>query len=100
MICGMGTNLQRKMDAALKQCMPMEVIFAITCAYGCRDWRRHSFQNSQFDFQKYYQKPRAHWVKPFPLIVDRFPNCFPQMMAATMDDMQAMSMSPDTKVQQ
>merc|ERR1712168_1217221 len=44
MICGMGTNLQRKMDAALKQCMPME------------------------------------------------------MMAATMDDMQAMSMSPDTKL--
>merc|ERR1719234_1213498 len=41
MICGMGTNLQRKMDAALKQCMPME------------------------------------------------------MMAATMDDMQGMSMSPD-----
>ena len=35
-----------------------------------------------------------------PPIVDRFPNCFPQMMAATMDDMQAMSMSPDTKVQQ
>merc|ERR1712192_142531 len=25
MICGMGTNLQRKMDAALKQCMPMEM---------------------------------------------------------------------------
>merc|ERR1711971_873951 len=44
MICGMGTNLQKKMDAALKQCMPME------------------------------------------------------MMAATMDDMQAMSMSPDTKL--
>merc|ERR1712181_186265 len=44
MICGMGTNLQRKMDAALKQCMPME------------------------------------------------------MMAATMDDIQAMSMSPDTKL--
>merc|ERR1712181_100319 len=44
MICGMGTNLQKKMDAALKQCMPTE------------------------------------------------------MMAATMDDMQAMSMSPDTKV--
>merc|ERR1719234_796911 len=44
MICGMGTNLQRKMDAALKQCMPME------------------------------------------------------MMAATMDDMQGMSMSPDTKL--
>merc|ERR1712192_177347 len=44
MICGMGTNLQRKMDAALKQCMPME------------------------------------------------------MMAATMGDMQAMSMSPDTKL--
>merc|ERR1712192_202219 len=44
MICGMGTNLQRKMDAALKQCMPME------------------------------------------------------MMAATMDDMQDMSMSPDTKL--
>merc|ERR1719370_2899808 len=44
MICGMGTNLQRKMDAALKQCMPRE------------------------------------------------------MMAATMDDMQAMSMSPDTKL--
>merc|ERR1719234_1292332 len=44
MICGMGTNLQRKMDAALKQCMPMEV------------------------------------------------------MAATMDDMQDMSMSPDTKL--
>merc|ERR1712192_366161 len=43
-ICGMGTNLQRKMDAALKQCMPME------------------------------------------------------MMAATMDDMQDMSMSPDTKL--
>merc|ERR1719234_1094655 len=44
MICGIGTNLQRKMDAALKQCMPME------------------------------------------------------MMAATMDDMQDMSMSPDTKL--
>merc|ERR1719234_2346022 len=44
MICGMGTNLQRKMDAALKQCMPMV------------------------------------------------------MMAATMDDMQDMSMSPDTKL--
>merc|ERR1712192_285135 len=44
MICGMGTNLQKKMDAALKQCMPTE------------------------------------------------------MMAATMDDMQAMSMSSDTKV--
>merc|ERR1719516_629281 len=44
MICGMGTNLQRKMDAALKQCMPRE------------------------------------------------------MMAATMDDMQDMSMSPDTKL--
>merc|ERR1712181_194842 len=44
MICGMGTNLQRKMDAALKQCMPMET------------------------------------------------------MAATMDDMQDMSMSPDTKL--
>merc|ERR1712181_78927 len=44
MICGMGTNLQRKMDAALKQCMPKE------------------------------------------------------MMAATMDDMQDMSMSPDTKL--
>merc|ERR1719430_1132198 len=44
MICGMGTNLQRKMDAALKQCMPRE------------------------------------------------------MMAATMDDMQVMSMSPDTKL--
>merc|ERR1712192_167135 len=44
MICGMGTNLQRKMDAALKQCMPME------------------------------------------------------MMAATVDDMQDMSMSPDTKL--
>merc|ERR1719234_1999025 len=44
MICGMGTNLQKKMDAALKQCMPME------------------------------------------------------MMAASMDDMQAMSMSPDTKL--
>merc|ERR1719234_2179502 len=44
MICGMGTNLQKKMDAALKQCMPTE------------------------------------------------------MMAATMDDMQAMSMSPDTKL--
>merc|ERR1719376_1944692 len=44
MICGMGTNLQKKMDAALKQCMPME------------------------------------------------------MMAATMDDMQDMSMSPDTKL--
>merc|ERR1719180_549735 len=44
MLCGMGTNLQKKMDAALKQCMPME------------------------------------------------------MMAATMDDMQAMSMSPDTKL--
>merc|ERR1719234_353127 len=44
MICGMGTNLQKKMDAALKQCMPME------------------------------------------------------MMAATMEDMQAMSMSPDTKL--
>merc|ERR1719175_206687 len=44
MICGMGTNLQRKMDAALKQCMPRE------------------------------------------------------MMAATMDDMQEMSMSPDTKL--
>merc|ERR1719184_108098 len=46
MICGMGTNLQRKMDAALKQCMPRE------------------------------------------------------MMAATMDDMQgmSMSMSPDTKL--
>merc|ERR1719175_43269 len=43
MICGMGTNLQRKMDAALKQCMPRE------------------------------------------------------MMAAAMDDMQDMSMSPDTK---
>jgi len=44
MICGMGTKLQEKMDAALKQCMPME------------------------------------------------------MMVATMDDMQAMSMSPDTKL--
>merc|ERR1712029_1232024 len=44
MICGMGTNLQRKMDAALKQCMPRE------------------------------------------------------MMAAAMDDMQDMSMSPDTKL--
>merc|ERR1712192_210723 len=44
MICDMGTNLQRKMDAALKQCMPKE------------------------------------------------------MMAATMDDMQDMSMSPDTKL--
>merc|ERR1719234_214843 len=44
MICGMGTNLQRKMDAALKKCMPME------------------------------------------------------MMAATMDDMQDKSMSPDTKL--
>merc|ERR1712198_726153 len=44
MICGMGTDLQRKMDAALKQCMPRE------------------------------------------------------MMAATMDDMQDMSMSPDTKL--
>merc|ERR1712010_407909 len=44
MMCGMGTKLQEKMDAALKQCMPME------------------------------------------------------MMAATMDDMQAMSMSPDTKL--
>merc|ERR1711990_656830 len=44
MICGMGTKLQEKMDAALKQCMPIE------------------------------------------------------MMAATMDDMQAMSMSPDTKL--
>merc|ERR1712128_324912 len=43
MICGMGTNLQKKMDAALKQCMPME------------------------------------------------------MMAATMDDMQGMTMSPDIK---
>merc|ERR1719180_550976 len=40
----MGTNLQRKMDAALKQCMPKE------------------------------------------------------MMAATVDDMQDMSMSPDTKL--
>merc|ERR1711970_1639869 len=44
MMCGMGTKLQEKMDAALKQCMPME------------------------------------------------------MMVATMDDMQAMSMSPDTKL--
>merc|ERR1719234_2743770 len=26
MICGMGTNLQRKMDATLKQCMPMEMM--------------------------------------------------------------------------
>merc|ERR1712181_150231 len=45
MICGMGTNLQRKMDAALKQCMPMEM-----------------------------------------------------MASATVDDMQDMSMSPDTKL--
>merc|ERR1719180_128697 len=45
MICGMGTNLQRKMDAALKQCMPMEM-----------------------------------------------------MAAANVDDMQDMSMSPDTKL--
>merc|ERR1711974_460840 len=44
MICGMGTNLQKKMDAALKQCMPME------------------------------------------------------MMAASMNDMQDMSMSPDIKL--
>merc|ERR1712055_742353 len=44
LICGMGTKLQEKMDAALKQCIPVE------------------------------------------------------MMAATMDDMQAMSMSPDTKL--
>merc|ERR1711908_260526 len=29
MICGMGTNLQRKMDAALKQCMPMEMMAAM-----------------------------------------------------------------------
>merc|ERR1712037_191430 len=43
-ICGMGTKLQEKMDAALKQCMPV------------------------------------------------------QMMAAAVDDMQAMSMSPDTKL--
>merc|ERR1712233_5469 len=28
MICGMGTGLQRKMDAALKQCMPMEMMAA------------------------------------------------------------------------
>merc|ERR1712212_1029531 len=28
MICGMGTNLQRKMDAALKQCMPREMMAA------------------------------------------------------------------------
>merc|ERR1712210_184455 len=44
MICGMGTKLQEKMDAALKQCLPV------------------------------------------------------QMMAAAVDDMQAMSMSPDTKL--
>merc|ERR1719500_815753 len=44
MICGMGTKLQEKMDAALKQCLPV------------------------------------------------------QMMAAAVDEMQAMSMSPDTKL--
>merc|ERR1712037_434609 len=26
MICGMGTKLQNKMDVALKQCMPMELL--------------------------------------------------------------------------
>ena len=25
MICGMGTKLQEKMDAALKQCLPVQV---------------------------------------------------------------------------
>ena len=37
MICGMGTNLQKKMDAALKQCMPMEVNRSALVVDGLND---------------------------------------------------------------
>ena len=78
MIRGMGTKLQMKMDAALKQCMPMEVSIQIILLFGGR----------------FHPKSPPNWSTGFYKYL--------QMMAATVDDMQmqALSMSPDTKVLQ
>merc|ERR1712227_1113122 len=91
MICGMGTKLQMKMDAALKQCMPMEMMAATVDdmqmqALSMSPDTKLLSSGRAFDFEEPSERKRTS-KKPFKSCEDSCPS-MEEMKASAMKEME------------